>query len=255
MKILVTGASSRLAQAVVAELGQEHSLRLMEGVPVTPPEKAESVQGSLLNPDDAWRAVRGMEAVIHTGEPPPDLPEGGLARDQALLDLATRGTHNLFKAAVEAGVRRLLYAGALAVFSPYPDDVYISELWKPLPTPEMGEMSRYLGEQVCREFARDYTVTATSLRLGKLTLEEEVAGQTPDLMWLDLRDAAQAFRCALGRDNGRDVSWTRRWAVCHVGADIPNPKYLTSQALTNMGYKPAHNFRANWTKQTTKMSP
>ncbi len=247
MKILITGASSRLAQAVVAEFGQEHQLRLLDSVPVEPSEKVEAVQGSLLNPDDAWRAVRGMEAVIHTGEPPPDLPEGGLPRDQALLDLATRGTHNLFKAAVEAGVRRLLYAGTLAIFSSYPDDVYISDLWKPLPTPEMGELSRYLGEQVCREFARDYLVTGTSLRLGKLTLEEEVAGQPPDLIWLDLRDAAQAFRRALGRDNGRDVSWTRRWAVYHVCADIPNPKYLTSQALRNMGYTPAHNFRANWT--------
>jgi nucleoside-diphosphate-sugar epimerase len=246
MRILITGASGRLAQALAAELGQEHHLRLLDSVPVKPPEKAESVQGSLLNPDDVWRAVRGMEAVIHTGEPPPDLPEGGLARDRALLDLATRGTHNLFKAAVEAGVRRLLYAGTLAIFSSYPDDVYISELWRPLPTPEMGELSRYLGEQVCREFARDYTVTATSLRLGRLTLEEEVAGQAPDLMWLDLRDAAQAFRVALSRDQGRDASWTRRWVVYHACADIPNPKYLTSKALTDLGYRPAHNFQANW---------
>lgn len=252
MKILITGASSRLAQAILAELGREHSLRLMDSVPVEPPEKSEFIQGSLLNPEDAWRAVRGMEAVIHTGEPPPDLPGDGLRRDQMLLDLATRGTHNLFKAAVEAGVKRLLYAGTLAIFRAYPDDVYINELQKPLPGPEMGEMSRYLGELTCREFVRDCMVTATCLRLGALALEEEVAGQAPDLMWLDLRDAAQAFRVALNRDSSRDASWARRWAVWHVGAAIPNPKYLTSKTLTDLGYKPAHNFQGNWTKENVK---
>ncbi|MSS72423.1 MAG: NAD(P)-dependent oxidoreductase [Candidatus Latescibacteria bacterium] len=248
MKVLITGASGRLTQAIATALGQEHALRLMDSVPVKPPEKVEFIQGSLLNPDDVWRAVRGMEAVILTGEPPPDLPGDG--RDRMLLDLATRGTHNLCKAAVEAGVNRLLYAGTLSVFRPYPDDRYINENTKPLPGPEMGEMSRYLGELTCREFARDHLVTVTCLRLGTLALEEEVVGQTPDLMWLDPRDAAQAFRAALNRDHSREASWTRRWAVWHVGAAIPNPKYLTPRALTDLGYKPAHNFQANWTDKT-----
>src|SRR5438067_13219831 len=134
MRILITGASSRLGRAIAAQRGEEHSLRLMDSVPVEPEGKAEFFQGSLLDPDDAWKAVRGMDALIHTGEPPPDLPVDALPREQRLLDLATRGTHVLFKAAVEAGVKRLLYAGTLGVVAAYPDDRYISELWKPLPT-------------------------------------------------------------------------------------------------------------------------
>lgn len=245
MRILITGASGRLAQAIVTELGQDHQLRLMDSVPVQPPEKGEFFQGSLLDPDDIWRAVRGMDALIHTGDPPPDLPTNDLQRDQMLLDLATRGTHNLCKAAVEAGIKRIVYAGTLDIFRPYPDDVYISELWKPLPTPDMAPMSRYLGELTCREFTRDFMVTITSLRLGELVLEEEVAGQTPNLLWLDLRDAAQAFRLALTRDHSQAVWWTSRWAMYHICADIPNPKYLIANAA-GLGYKPAHNFQANW---------
>lgn len=246
MKILITGASSRLAQAIVTELGQDHQLRLMDSVPVEPVGKAEVFQGSLLNPDDAWKAVRGMDALIHTGEPPPDLPVTELQRDQMLLDLATRGTHNICKAAVEAGIKKLLYASTLAIFSPYPDDVYISELWKPLPTPDMVPMSKYLGELTCREFARDYMVTITALRLGELVLEEEVTGQAPNLMWLDLRDAAHAFRCALKRDASHHVWWSARWAMSHICADIPNPKYLIQNAAQAIGYKPTHNFRAHY---------
>jgi nucleoside-diphosphate-sugar epimerase len=241
MNILITGASSRLARALVDELSDGHRLRLMDSVPVEPPEKAEFVQGSLLDPDDCWRAMRGIDALIHTAEPPPDVPAEGLAREQRLLDLATRGTHVLFKAAVEAGVKRLLYAGTLAIFSPYPDDVYISEMWKPLPTPEIEPLSRYLGELTAREFARDYLVTVTGLRLGELVREEEVQDQRPNLLWLDLRDAAQAFRHALRRDNGDHPWWTRRWALYHIAAPIPNGKYLF-EAASRMGYKPEHSF-------------
>ena len=241
MKILITGASSRLARAVATELDRDHQLRLMDSVRVEPDGKAEFFQGNILESDDAQRAVSGIEALIHTGEPPSDIPKDGHQRDQTLLDVATRGTHALFQAGIEAGVKRFIYAGSLSVFSAYPDDVYISEAWKPLPTPEITQMTRYLGELICREFARCHMMTVTSLRLGKLVLEEETGGHPPDPMWLDFRDAAQAFRCALNRDRSGDVWWARRWAVYHICANIPNPKYLIHQA-EGIGYKPRHNF-------------
>ena len=79
-----------------------------------------------------------------------------------------------FSAAVEAGIKRLIYASTLSIFNNYPDDVYITELWKPLPSPEIVEMTKYLGELTAREFAREHLVTVTGLRLGELVLEEAV---------------------------------------------------------------------------------
>jgi nucleoside-diphosphate-sugar epimerase len=245
MNILITGAANRLAQAIAEALGREHHLRLMDRVAVEPPDRAEFFQGDILDPDDAWRAVRGMQALIHTASPPPDLPAGELAGEQALLELGTRGTHELLSAAVKAGIRRCAYAGTLDIFSSYPDDVYISENWKPLPPPEMGTMSNYLGELVCREFAWDYRLTATSLRLGRLVEEEETEGLEPDPLWLDLRDAALAFQCALRLDRSDEVAWSRRWSVYHICADIPNPRCLIDRARS-IGYEPVHNFQDRW---------
>ena len=245
MNVLITGAASPLAQEIVKVLGGAHQLRLMVEVTVEPPEKTEFFQGSLLEQDDVWRAVRGMQAVLHTGEPPPGLPDDALAREQRLLDLATRGTHNLFKAGVDAGVKRFVYGSTLDLFRSYSDEVYISEMWKPLPEPDMPQLSRYLGELTCREFARDFMVTITALRLGKLVYEEMVVGQKPDLLWLDYRDAAQAFQAALSRDASEQVWWTRRWAMAHICADIPNPKYLIAHA-SHIGFKPERAFTANW---------
>ena len=245
MKILITGASSRLAGGIATELSDSHDLRLMDSVPVDVKQGCHFMQGSILDPDDSCRAVGGMDALIHTSEPPTNLPTDGVQREQMILDLATRGTHTIFRAAIDAGIKRFIYAGTLSIFSAYPDDVYISELWKPLPSPEIAEMTKYLGELTCREFVRDSMIAVTSLRLGELVYEEEVQEKTPNLMWLDIRDAAQAFRCALHRNSSHEVWWTKRWAMYHICADIPNPRFLINQAR-QIGYQPVHNFQTHY---------
>ena len=245
MKVLITGAASRLGQAVAAELASQHALRLMDEDPVAQTEEIEVVQGSLLEPETVWQAVRGVDAVVHTGEPPATIAAAGLAREQALLERATRGTHVLLSAAIEAGVGRVVYGSTLAVCAAYPDDVYISERWEPQPPVAMEPLSRYLGELTCREMTREHHIGITALRLGEVVVEEEVGDAEPNLLWLDLRDAAQAFRCALGRDTGRAVPWGKRWEVYHIGAAIPNAKYLIDHAR-GLGYEPRHNFAGHW---------
>ncbi len=245
MKILLTGGSSRLANAIVTELGKEHQLRLIDSVPVAVPASVEFIQGSILDPDICSNAVQGVDAVIHTAELPHDLPVMGLEREQFLLDLTTRGTHVLFKAGVQAGIKKFLYAGTLTVFDAYPDDVYISELWKPLPSSQINQMAKYLGEFTAREFTRDHRITVTGLRLGELVLEDEVKKEPANPTWLDLRDAAHAFQCVLNRDNSQSIRWTGRWAIYHICADIPNPKFLIDQAA-RIGYTPKHNFETHY---------
>ena len=247
MNILITGASSQLAQTIATELKADHSVRLMDSVPVDVAEGCDFTQGNILDPEDSWEVLRGIDTLIHTGEPPTDLPSDELKREQMLLDLATRGTHVLFSAAVEAGIKKFICASTLSIFNAYPDDVYITELWKPLPSPEIVEMTKYLGELTAREFAREHLVTVTGLRLGELVLEEAVQRETPSLAWLDIRDAAGAFRCALNRDSSSSAWWTQRWAVYHICADIPNPKFLIDQAR-GIGYQPAHDFQSLYLK-------
>ena len=106
MKVLITGAAGRLGQAIAVELSSEHVLRLIDEDPVAPTGEVEVVQGSLLEPEIAWQAVREVDAIIHTGEPPASLAVGS---EQALLERATRGTHVLLSAAVQAGVMTGLF--------------------------------------------------------------------------------------------------------------------------------------------------
>ena len=237
MRVLVTGAASALGQEVAAALEAENAeLRLLDDC-AAQRQDVEWVEGRLMDPDAVWQAVRNVDAVVHTGEPPP-APESA----EALLDRATRGTHVLLQAAAEAGVKRFVYGSTLEVFRAYPDTVYVTEYYKPLPPPELAVLARYLGEITCREFARAYPITVTALRLGKLVREEEVAGRERDLMWVDIRDAAQAFCAALARDASASLNWVPRWAVYHIAAPIAHPKFLLGQAKS-MGYRPQREFR------------
>lgn len=245
-KALITGASSILAAEIASAMSADFQLRLLDEGPVDK-EAASNVEwrsGSLLDEAAVEEAVRGVDVVIHTGEPPKDLPAGEPAREEALLDLATRGTHKLYTAAVEAGVRRFVYGSTLEIFRTYPDTVFVSEFHRPLPTPEANSMTRYLGEMTSREFARDLPVTVTTLRLGKMVYEEEVAAENRDLMWLDWRDAARTFRAAAALDRSDQISWcgisSGRHGIYHVCAPTENPKYLVSRAKDL--HAPRHTF-------------
>jgi nucleoside-diphosphate-sugar epimerase len=253
MLILLTGAASDLGRALATKLATEgHQLRLVDAEAVDAGERCEPWIADLTDSAAMWRALRGVDAVVHTGEAPANVPGAvpgnvstdGEARAVFLLDYYTRGTHVLFKASVEAGVRRFVYGSTLDLFRPYADDLYISEMWRPLPTPDIEPMARYLGELTCREFARDYLVGITALRLGTITLEEDVVGDTPDLTWLDRRDAVCAFQGALQRDTADNPNWSRRWGLFHVCATPPNPKYISDRAA--QVFEPQHNFSAAW---------
>ena len=240
MKVLISGAGSRLGQHIVQAMDETVDIRLLDtNRTETARENCEWICGSIVDPDITWRAVRGVDVVIYTGEPEADCPDTGLPRDEQLMDLATRGTHILFKAGVEAGVRRFVYGSTLEVFRGYADSVCVGHMHRPLVTPAIDQMSRYLGELTAREFARDHHVSVTTLRLGDLVLEEEVAGEEPDLMWLDLRDAGHGFRAATQRDTGSSMHWVERYAVFHLCAPIANPKYLSTSGL---GFEPQHDF-------------
>ena len=239
MRILLTGAASALGRALATALeADNHRLRL--------------VDGDLTNAEAMWRNLRGVDAVIHTGEPPADMPAVPEARAVFLLDYYSRGTHVLFKAAVEAGVRHFVYGSTLDLFRPYPEHVYISEMWRPLPTPDIEPMARYLGELTCREFARDFLVGVTALRLGTIAIEEEVIGQAPDLTWLDLRDAVRAFQGALAnlvaRNPAARPNWSGRWQLVHVSATPPNPKYVSDRMRQVV--EPEHTFAEAWAAAT-----
>jgi hypothetical protein len=235
MRILLTEESSLLGGELSRTLSNTHQIRSLPA------------GTSLTDAEAIWGAVRGIDVVVHTGVSLNAAADGkSYEAERVALDEATQGMHMLLDAVTQAGVRRFVYCSTLELFSQTPDDRYISEQWRPDPGTDMASLSRHLAEQVTREFARERPVSITILRLGRLRREEDVSAQdTPDLMWLDPRDAAAAVAGAVPLDRSGQLNWQSRWAVYHVCARPPHPKFLLNGA-GSLGFVPQHNFSSAW---------
>lgn len=114
-RILVAGASGATGREVLQELrGANFTVRAMTTSPETVDSLTELgadevVVGDLLEPDDARRAVEGVDAVCCTVGTRPSL--------RALYGplVCGRGVHNLIGASREAGVGRFAYESAIGV--------------------------------------------------------------------------------------------------------------------------------------------
>ncbi len=236
MKVLVTGGAQPLGIAVAQELKDEHQVYLMDVEPVE--TEFEFIQCDILKADEIQQAVKGMEAIIHLAELPDDVAIDAEKREQQELDFATRGTYNLMRAAVSEGVQRVIYKSSLSVFDSCPEDWVVTETWLPRPKAEAKSMAKYLGELVCREFARENNIIVACLRLGKVVREEDARGKPFNPTWVDIRDAAHAFSMALKVDNERS-----RFNIFHIQADSPDARFPVSKAKQRLSYQPKYDFR------------
>jgi nucleoside-diphosphate-sugar epimerase len=147
MRVLITGAGQPLSSTVELALQTEFDLRL--------------TTTDLRDPDVVANQLFGIEAVLHLANfDPPH------ADDNETLDRASRGTYVLLQEAAKAGVQRVVYASTMTLFDGYPREFVVDENWQPLPRAAAESLAPYLGELVCREFAREGRLKIVCLRLG-----------------------------------------------------------------------------------------
>lgn len=229
MKVLITGASSPLSRELAQALGKSHVVRLTDRVDVS--TMHEFIRSDLDHDESTNRMVRGMDVIVHSGEPPRD------ASPSDQLDAAMRGTYNLLWAAWEEGVRKVVYLSSLSVMSKYDERFAVTEQWKPTPTTDPATLCYHMGEFVCREFARENKLSVVSLRLGDIVWEGAGAASTSDL-YLD--DLAQAVEKALSVEVM--YGWSSAptsWNVFHVQSSVANQRFLTNTARETLGFEPA----------------
>jgi hypothetical protein len=167
-RVLLAGRKSALAEALAAGLGAGYEVGRGEEV------------------------TRGTAAVVVLpGEP-------GEMADQ--IDRATRGVYDLLQATVGVGVGQVVYLSTLGMMAAYGDRLQADEEFAPRPDDATG-LPEFLGEFVCREFAREGKLAAVVLRLA--------AG-------LDPRDAAEAVRLALDAQLAGAVPRLGTWSILHI---------------------------------------
>lgn len=196
MKILVTGTAGRLGRAVAAHLAGHHEV---VGLDLLPAPHTTFI-GSLTQRDLVRRACTGCHAVVHTASL--HAPHTATHTRRDFIETNMQGTLNVLEAAVEHGVRRLVYSSTTSLYGHAMEAVdeaaWVTEALPPQPR-DIYDITKIAAEQLCQDVARSGAgLRCVSLRVSRFFPEPDRLMAIYRLYrGVDLRDAVAAHALAL----------------------------------------------------------
>ncbi|MCF6320699.1 MAG: NAD(P)-dependent oxidoreductase [Rhizobiaceae bacterium] len=177
MKILVTGSSGHLGEAIVRTLRE--SKRQCTAIDISSSATTDIV-GSLFDRNLVKKAMAGVDAVIHTATL--HKPHIATHSRQDFVDTNITGTLNLLEEAVAQGIGAFIYTSTTSVFGnalvPPPGEpaAWISEDVVPIPKNIYG-ITKFTAENLCQLFYQKYNLPALVLRTSRFFPEEDDSKQ------------------------------------------------------------------------------
>ena len=163
MKVLITGSEGRIGRHLAGLLRQQgYDLRGFDVMAIADRQR-DHYPGDVRDLSAVRHAMQGVDAVIHLGAVPNDRDDGALVMQTNVM-----GTWNVLQAAHECGVPRLVYfssinaQGSVKGLRP-PEYLPIDDHYPHHPlTPY--QLSKHLGEEMCRSFSERYGLVTLCLR-------------------------------------------------------------------------------------------
>ncbi len=184
--VLVTGAAGGVGRYLRAGLAGRYALRLSDRVVIEDLGPGESfVAADLADMGAVRRAVAGVDAIVHLG---------GFSVEgdwDTILHANLIGTHNLYEAAREAGVSRVVFASSNHAVGFYERSRTIDDTVYPRPDSRYG-LSKVFGEGLASLYADKYGVTSMCIRIGNV--DERPRDVRRLAIWISPRDIAQLVR-------------------------------------------------------------
>lgn len=190
--VLLTGAAGGLGTLMRGLLpAYGYELRLLDVRPIE--GEPDAITADLADKKALREAVRGVDAVIHLA---------GISLESSfdkILRANIEGTHNLYEAAREEGVSRIVFASSnhAVGFTPRPvgdDDPLI-----PVDTPRRPDtfygLSKSFGEDLAQFYWDKHGVETVSVRIGSCFLEPTSVRMLS--VWMSPGDGARLFHAAL----------------------------------------------------------
>lgn len=159
-------------RTTVRDLSKEAGLRAAIGQKVDPGDRL-SVMAADLTSDAGWpEAVAGCEAVLHIASPLGAADHGDADKESALIEAAEGGTLRVLKAAVDAGVPRVVMTSSAAACTPEPlPGRPIDETdWTDPAQPDLSayRKSKVLAELAAWKFMEGKATTLTTIMPGAI---------------------------------------------------------------------------------------
>jgi nucleoside-diphosphate-sugar epimerase len=195
MHILVTGGSGRIGRFTVAHLlSQGHQVRILdrEAESNIGAEVLNLIQGADYQQVDITDYTKlrpyfdGMDAVVHLAAIPYPIPD----KDVEIYDINCGGTFNVYQAAAEAGIRRVVSASSINAlgngFGVRPIPVYYFPIDEDHPTwtSDIYSFSKQLVEETAAYFWRRKGISGVCMRFPWVY----------DPAWMQAEEVSKNFR-------------------------------------------------------------
>jgi nucleoside-diphosphate-sugar epimerase len=220
MRIVVTGSSGHLGEALVRVLGEEANEVIGLDVLDSP---FTSVVGSIADRACVRRSLEGADVVVHTATL--HKPHIGSHGRQAFIDTNITGTLTLLEEAVAAGVSSFVFTSTTSVFGraltppAAAPATWVTEDLLPVPRNVYG-VTKSAAEDLCEFISRDQGLPCVVLRTSRFFPEgddldemratyEDANVKANEFLYrrVDLEDVVSAHRLAI--DRAPDIGFGR----------------------------------------------
>lgn len=199
-------------------------LRLLDVSPLDAPEPGEEIyQADIRDIAALNKAMKDIDCVIHLAGVPKEAPW------EEVLQLNIEGCYNVFEAARQQGVKRVIFASSNHAVGFHRRERFIDNTVAPRPDTRYG-VSKVFGEALGWLYADKYGLSVACLRIGAFRTPDRPVDARQSLVWLSHRDIVQLARCRIDHPDyhfaivyGASNNLRSRW-------DNTNVKFL--------GYRP-----------------
>ena len=244
-RVLVTGLSGVVGQAMQGELADRYELSSLSRYGTEGLDDAHNLRGNITDPDALTAAFRDQEVVVHLAA-----DRSMKAPFESTVDYNIKGLYNVYEAARQCGVRRIVFGSSQhAVGGFYRDPPYchifagefdrvqrpyalLDETAPIRPSGYYG-MSKAYGEAMGHYYYDVYGISTIAIRIG-FTLSNDLPtfdGSALSL-WLSHRDTAQIHVRAI--DAPPEVGYT----VVFATSDNYWKIFSLDKARKVLGYRP-----------------
>lgn len=181
--LLITGAAGDVGTHLRRELAGRYKLRLSDLKPITDLAPGEEfMRADIGRMEEVLPATRGVDAIVHLGGFSVEGPW------EAILAANIVGCYNVFEAARQSGVKRLLFATSNHAVGFYARDEVIDHRVYPKPDSRYG-VSKIFGEALGSLYADKYGLEVLCIRIGNVN--PKPVDKRRLSIWLSPRDLAQ----------------------------------------------------------------
>ncbi len=221
-KILITGAAGGIGTYLRDTLRPKYALRLSDIRPLESPRQDEEfVATDITDLGAVTSLVEGVDGIVHLG---------GISKEDAwdpILQSNFVGTYNLYEAARQCGVKRVVFASSNHAVGFYRRNQIIGTNVTVRPDSRYG-VSKAFGEALGSLYADKYGLEVTCIRIGN------VADAPVDVrrlaIWISPRDLTQLIEIGLEHP---DIHFEIVY-----GASDNLRSWWDNSAATRLGYRP-----------------